>query len=575
VTLANPQGAWALLGLLLVVAIHFFRQRSKRLSISTLFLFEQTPRLTGSGVRIQKFKNSISLWLQLLSVLALCWLLVEPMYFQEEATLRAIIVLDSSASMSAFRQNLNQGLARVLEEYERSVPRVEWTLLEISPGSAALYSGDDAEAFLSAVEKYNPGGGVHDIEEALKSARRSAGDGGVVIFATDHDENLPEGVGLLAVGAPLENVGFVDVRLKDDGKSANGLVEWRALIRNYSESEQTRTWSASVDGREGDSKSVVLGPNQISAISGNSGNLPAGAERIELNLSQDAFLLDDRLPLLRPSPKIVYVAPPSGEDGTGGEKLLKAFESFESVQFVQSVENADIASEPFFVESSSQKITHRPTVLFPRASGGGRLVGGVFTVENHPLMDGLSWRGLLCGELFAAPSFPSSPSFNAPLQVLLWRGSEPAISLTPAAPGQSVPSLVFHFSLEDSNIENLPEFIILLHRFTELVRTRKAAFEQANFETGQQLEVAPHASTSGASGGEGESGDASGVSSGAASGLDLKMKVDAGSSGSWETTLPSSGRFNAPQVPAFFTVNQGEQIILIGSTHFFFRLPRG
>ncbi|MEZ7956525.1 MAG: hypothetical protein QMC23_07575 [Rubritalea sp.] len=48
--------------------------------------------------------NSIPLWLQLLIVLLITWLLVQPRFVKSNSTQRIAIVLDSSASMSVFTE---------------------------------------------------------------------------------------------------------------------------------------------------------------------------------------------------------------------------------------------------------------------------------------------------------------------------------------------------------------------------------------------------------------------------------------------------------------------------------------
>lgn len=41
--LANPMGLWMLLGLPVVIGIHFLQSRSRRIEISTLFLLDHLP----------------------------------------------------------------------------------------------------------------------------------------------------------------------------------------------------------------------------------------------------------------------------------------------------------------------------------------------------------------------------------------------------------------------------------------------------------------------------------------------------------------------------------------------------
>src|SRR6266852_6859515 len=102
-TFANPWGFLALLGVPAILAIHFLQRESRRVVSSTVFLLEQLSPVSARGRRIERLRNSIPLWLQLLAVLLLAWLLAQPRWLRKDSTQRVIAVLDSSVSMTAFR----------------------------------------------------------------------------------------------------------------------------------------------------------------------------------------------------------------------------------------------------------------------------------------------------------------------------------------------------------------------------------------------------------------------------------------------------------------------------------------
>lgn len=540
--LGNPEGSWALLGIPLVVLIHLLRQRSRRVFVSTLFLVDQMPQRSSSGVRIQRLRKSASLWLQLLSALALAWLLMAPRWFHSGGVRRVVVVLDSSASMGAFQENLMSALGARIDEYESASTLVEWTLLETDPASASLYSGSESRAFLAAAENHRPGLGAHDVKGALNAARTIASENGIVIFATDHVADVPEGIELMAVGAPLPNVGLVDVGLGvlPDGGGGNAGLAWTVLIQNYSDVVQERSWSLDVDGRAGDPESLVLGPNQILSVSG---ELPPGAQRAEIVLSGDAFGLDDKLPMVPPVLKAVAVSRLPGRAGADDSigLLLNVFSSFESTGVAQALDEADIAVAVYSPgESFLLGGPDIPTIMIPGAQDKSPLHGGEFVAENHPLTEGLSWQGFLCGEVLPPPVFASSVQWAA--RPLLWRRNVPILSL---ASGVAGPKLIFHFSLENSNAKNLPEFVILLHRFNEMVRDGKKVHGQGNYETNQPLAVPLDPS-----------------------GPPARMLPEGGARGDKEIVIPKNGKFRAPSFPCFFRVVQGGQTLLTGAAHF-------
>ncbi|HYF36318.1 MAG TPA: BatA domain-containing protein, partial [Prosthecobacter sp.] len=55
---ANPAAAWCLLGIPVVLAIHFLQRRSRRQVITTLFLLDQMRRQSETGNRIERLRAS-------------------------------------------------------------------------------------------------------------------------------------------------------------------------------------------------------------------------------------------------------------------------------------------------------------------------------------------------------------------------------------------------------------------------------------------------------------------------------------------------------------------------------------
>ena len=133
-TLAHPAALWCLLGLPVVLAIHFLQRRSRREVVTTLFLLQQMRRESETGNRFERLRSSIPLWLQLLMVLVLTWLLVGPRWMKKDAVQRIALVMDSSASMSAFRTETEAAVGAALGTLVSPLARVELTLLSSDPG---------------------------------------------------------------------------------------------------------------------------------------------------------------------------------------------------------------------------------------------------------------------------------------------------------------------------------------------------------------------------------------------------------------------------------------------------------
>ena len=75
---ANPWGLLALAAIPAIVAIHFLQEQSRRVRASTLFLLERAAPMPAGGIRLERFRNSLPFWMQVLAAAALAWLLADP-----------------------------------------------------------------------------------------------------------------------------------------------------------------------------------------------------------------------------------------------------------------------------------------------------------------------------------------------------------------------------------------------------------------------------------------------------------------------------------------------------------------
>ena len=114
VLFANPLGLFALLGIPVVLAVHFLHRQSKAIPVSTLFLIEHAREPAQSGRRWHRFLPSIPMWLQLLMVLLITALLARP--YRPEGVLQIAVVIDESASMTAYRDSLAARLSSMTGE---------------------------------------------------------------------------------------------------------------------------------------------------------------------------------------------------------------------------------------------------------------------------------------------------------------------------------------------------------------------------------------------------------------------------------------------------------------------------
>lgn len=461
---AFSAGAWAFLGVAAVLAIHLLRRRPRVETVATLFLLEKGALASPGGRRIERVRHSVSLWLQLAAAALLAWLVMGPRLVREETVQKVAVVLDSTASMGAFRARGLSALASRVARWQGRAARTEWLLLETGQRRPPLYAGHDARALLdTAAKEWDPRWPSHDAGFALDQAREAVGPAGLIVLLTDHDVAVPAGVDRLAVGAPFDNVGFAGARVDTDGR-------WKALVKNHGRGPVSRAWSSEIGGRVVPGGVLALAPGEVRALSG---PFPAGADALTLTIDADAFALDDRLPLVAPRRKILRVQ--ADPEAQRIPFVMRFVASLEETSPDGPPDLAVVVAAPGTRPSAPgaaivlRSDGGRPARVLPSAAGGA-----------HPLAQDLDWSGLLARE---APAMTAAPGD----EVLVWAGSRPLIVLARTATGTQ---LVADFPLEASSATRVPAFPLLLHRFAESVRRDRVGREQVNVDTGAELSVA-------------------------------------------------------------------------------------
>lgn len=547
----NPLGFLALLGIPAVVLIHFLQRQARVIPISTLFLLAQTQRESVSGRRFDRLTNSIPLWLQLLMVLLLTWLLIEPRYIRPASTQQVAVVLDSSASMSVFKEDLVAQLEARLPGMQGVAAKLDLYVFESEPERPMLYGGDGIEDALAAITAWVPSSGTQDPAYSLRLARSRIKREGVLVYATDTPVGeLPFDAQLLSVGEPRANVGFTGSNFK----GTDGRLEWQAVIRNYSDQPQSRTWSVLFpDGSQSEPRTVELPANGMTTITS---AFPEGASSLRVTLSGDDFPLDDGLPLVRPAPKALNLLLDTSPKFTDFASRLSG--TIPNMEIVNDDDAADLTIVTYDPLLPALPETDA-IVLLDDTTTGRRYLNGGIVAEKHPLMEGLNWQALLVRDSIQMELTPSD-------EVLLWQGPRPLIALRsgaifespgPDAGGEAPPpapkrlrQLILNFDPTLSNAFKLPATVVLLHRFCEDLRTRKIAPEAANTETGQRLALSFRTGPEAAplrfavAGPDGEE-------------LDSRL-----------VPSTSAGELRAPSIPGFFRISQGEEPLLYSACHF-------
>jgi hypothetical protein len=537
---ANPWGLAALAAVPALVAIHFLQERSRRVRASTLFLLERAAPLPSGGMRLEKFRNSVPFWMQLLAVIALAWLLSDPRWVRNDSRQTVVVVLDSSASMEAFRRATIERLTKRLTSWNAVASRTDWHLLETGPGRPPLYAGRNLRELLATADGWRPNLGTHDPGAALALAEALVpGDAGVVILVTDRPAAVSGGVAVLSAGEPFENIGFSG---GDVGQESDRLM-WRALVTNHGEEPEVRELVPRVldgDGKPtsvGSPQAMRLEPRQSRTVEG---PWPEAAERMVLVLSEDRFLIDDALPLVRPVPRIVKVAITTS--GPGADLLGRMIQVADGVELVSDAAAADLVVGRFDPAAETDGI--QLTVADPPASDDGGASeppskpkpvaydAAWVAAEDHPLTRDLGWGGLMSGSAGAI-------ALSAVDEPLLWKGGKPLafVRSTVLPGGRRVQNLVLNFDVAGSTAARSPAMVVLVQRFIDRIRSGIERPWAENCETGQVIDIP------------------SNVANGPAGRATISVRGIDGS------PMDSKALFRgrAPWVPGFFTVSAARE----------------
>ncbi len=448
-TLANLPGLVALLGIPAILAIHYLQRRSRLVTTTTRFLLDNLAPVSATGRRFERLRNSRNLWLQLLAVLLVTWLLVQPRWLRPDTRQTLVLVLDSSLSMDAFRPDLDEALATALPPLAATAATTDWIALESDPTRPRLYSGNSLTDLRAALTNWQPHLGTHDVAPALRLARTLTRDQGSIIFVSDQPTPVPAGVEQLTIGDPIANVGWIGLRADE--------TTWTALVQNHGPTPIDTTWQIDEDTPT----PLRLDPGQTRALTG-----PFTSDRLTLTLPADDFTVDDTLPIVRPLPKELTVTSPANAKLAGFFTRLTA-----SLRNARASNNAPDLTLAEYDPLSPTAIPPRAITFLTDPSPVQSYVPGTIVAEPHPLVADLNWQGLLVRDTFTIPAMPED-------QPLVWQGTRPLIFLRGS-------TLVLNFDLRQSNADRLPALVLLLTRFADSIRAEKTTFTRENYELNQ------------------------------------------------------------------------------------------
>lgn len=454
----QPAAFWALLALPALVAIHFLQNKSRLIPTSTLFLLDALAPESRSGRIWDKFRHSARLWFQMLTVLLIVWVLLQPRWANERAGRTVVFVLDDLRLMNAFKKEAEAAVKRDMETVAQSGIPTEWIIMTSSAAQSPLYRGTNADRAFEHVRQWTPGSDEHDPKPALNIAAAVAGPSGSTRLVTCAPSRIPASQCGVSVGRPVDNVGFVGITPTEK----SGLSAWRVAIKNHSPRPATRTLTIEENGRKWE-KTLHFPPlslqEELVSVTG---------EKAVVRLSPDEFTGDDTLPLARRTPRLLTVRMELGEKYPRAQAFLSKLTS--SLPGVEAV--ATPSAHLRIGTTAAVPEAGGPALLFSEKGVPVKKLSRV-TPESHPLTQNLNWEGLLLSETGTlSPGEKAVP--------LLWLGDHPLAWLEDR-------TLILNFPPDSGNIDRLPATALMIRRFLESAQKQTDSFFSGNAAVSSRL----------------------------------------------------------------------------------------
>ena len=288
--LTSPLALLALAALPVVVGIYFLRNRYRRQTVSSLFLWESFVRSQEGGTRVTRLQTPLTLLLELLVLLCLVLAAVDPRWRRTAPNYPLAVVLDNSASMQCSRDRALAALRDELRGLDSSSIRFILAGPRPRPLGRAGAGLAEIESQLADWTCLAPDAAL---DEATALALETGEEGTRVLVITDHAPAAPIDPGAAlrwrAVGQPTPNIGIVAAGRRDAGAADRCFVE----IRNFSDSEA----GATLQIDEANPLRVNLGPG---ASLLHRFDIPIEQDRTAVRLGDDAMGADNEVHLVAP-----------------------------------------------------------------------------------------------------------------------------------------------------------------------------------------------------------------------------------------------------------------------------------
>lgn len=455
-------GLCALVGIPLILLIHFLQKKTNRVLTSTSFLVKRLPLEEVKGSKFSHLRPSWPLLLQIISVAIITILLLDPHTPQIGMVNRVVLLMDSSVSMRPFKKQTIEALRLQIPNLMHSTLPTEWIVSESGGHHRLIYSGASDHKLLSTIEQWQPNHNHHSLLPAIEHLKKFSQSGNAPIIITDQQTSEIAGYDVIGVGHPIENVGFTGLMTNSD--------HWSVTLRNNSNSPQRRTLTLETDERNRITQIMDLKPHELKIIR-DSFSEDKPDSRMVLKLQPDEFSLDDSIPILKPLDKSIKVFILVGNELSTWKARMLAL-----IQPADAVSHPDQADLMIMQASPEEiKTINKSGIFLLEGEQDSFATYRNITAENHLLPADLHFEGIrVSATQTPAPKFEHKPLLHDKDKAVAWLREDPESY-----------QIILGNRIRNEQALTHQSIIVMLHRFVEQYRSSIRRYHVTATETNQ------------------------------------------------------------------------------------------
>lgn len=465
----NTAAFWGILSVFALIGIYLFRNRSKKVVVSSIMLWRSYQAPSEGGHVIDRPPLTLLLILEILILLMFVLSAAGPRVMMGESVVPLIIILDDSFSMGSGTPHPPRKAA---ERFIKNVilTKKYYRISLLKSGTFNKYIGrrnmtpNEASQLLS---NWKCRSAYSNISEAIKTARNSSLKSTQIVVVTDHKPSSkinPE-TWWLSFGSPTDNLAITKAKQYTFGNQARNFIEFTnfsakaKVLKAKITNEKTNKVIKNIN--------IKMSPGSVRQFRM---TIPNTTTQIKAEILNDDIKFDNIAYIL---PEVLKTV--SCKVAIKGKSLSEAiFKTLRSLPFVKITENPN--ADLLFLENSKPQKYKNAQFIFHSSNKPVLVTEPIFVDKSHVICDGLDIQP--CYWAFA-------PKIKLPGHPLLSTGNNILLSIS----GNEEDGFIFdaNLSADFSNFQDTVAWPILFYNIVSYVSSFKEGPQNSNVRAGTPL----------------------------------------------------------------------------------------